>query len=59
MVTLVGTEIRSRPVDPITPTAIDDVAGCLQHPGRAALDAEETERAIAAMLTAEDRASRP
>jgi AbrB family looped-hinge helix DNA binding protein len=57
-ISLVGAEIRIRPVDRVIATELDAVAGCLQRPGRSLLDDEHTQKAIAEMLAMQDRASR-
>ncbi|MBI4754507.1 MAG: AbrB/MazE/SpoVT family DNA-binding domain-containing protein [Betaproteobacteria bacterium] len=53
-----GGEIRLRPVPGIQPSTHAEAAGCLYRPGRAAMSAEETEAAIAAMLQSQDDATK-
>lgn len=57
-ISLVGAEIRIRPVTGVVPTELDAVAGCLQRSGLSPLDDEQTQHAIAEMLAAQDCASR-
>lgn len=57
-VSLVGTEIRIRPIEKCVPTDLNAVAGCLHRPERVALTDEQTAQAIAEMLADQDRASR-
>ncbi len=57
-VSLVGTEIRIRPVERIVPSRLAAVAGCLHRPERVALTAGQTEQAIAEMLADQDRTCR-
>lgn len=51
-------EIRLRPVPAIRPSTHAEVAGCLHSPGRQAMTHDETETAVAAMLKAQDDATK-
>lgn len=54
-ISVVGDEIRIRPIENATKTDLASVAGRLYRPGRRRLDDSDTERAIAKMLATADR----
>lgn len=51
-------ELRLTPIPRISPTTVDEVAGCLSRPGRKMLSEKETRARIAARIVADDAASR-
>lgn len=51
-------EIKLRSVPSIRPSTHAEAAGCLHRSGRKAMSAEETDSAIAAMLKAQDVATK-
>ena len=51
-------EIRLRPLNRASATAIDDVAGCLAEPGRQPVSEAKTRALILARLRAEDDATK-
>ena len=51
-------ELRLTPIPRITPTTVDEVAGCLSRPGRKRLTDKETRARIVARIEADDAATR-
>ncbi|WP_051318838.1 AbrB/MazE/SpoVT family DNA-binding domain-containing protein [Chitinimonas koreensis] len=56
---VVGDELRLLPAPKFAASSIEQAAGALAHDGRDRLSDEQTERAIADLLGAEDEASKP
>lgn len=58
-VTFVDGEIKLRPLPAFKSTTHDEAAGCLFRKDRNAMSTAETDTAIAAMLKAQDDATKP
>ncbi len=57
-IALVGDEIRLRPVPKLPRTSLEEAAGCLHGSGHRALSEEDTRKAIAELIKAQDDSTR-